>query len=95
VLTPGPRLSDLHTFDEVFAEVGAVLLMFSTGVEFSIPELLRVKWVALVGARIGSASIVLAAIAASLISILLNGFIARSVFCWASANRPALARQAS
>ena len=31
--TPGPHLSDLHTF-EVFAEVGVVLLMFSTGVEF-------------------------------------------------------------
>ena len=29
--TPGPHLSDLHTF-EVFAEVGVVLLMFSIGV---------------------------------------------------------------
>jgi CPA2 family monovalent cation:H+ antiporter-2 len=51
-LTPGPHLSDLHTF-EVFAEVGVVLLMFSIGVEFSIPDLMRVKWVALVGAPIG------------------------------------------
>ena len=50
--TPGPHLSDLHTF-EVFAEVGVVLLMFSIGVEFSIPDLLRVKWVALVGGPIG------------------------------------------
>ena len=50
--TPGPHLSDLHTF-EVFAEVGVVLLMFSTGVEFSIPDLLRVKWVALAGAPLG------------------------------------------
>src|SRR5579863_4795567 len=50
--TPGPHLSQLHTF-EVFAEVGVVLLMFSIGVEFSIPDLLRVKWVALVGAPIG------------------------------------------
>jgi K+:H+ antiporter len=50
--TPGPRLSDLHTF-EVFAEVGVVLLMFSIGVEFSIPDLMRVKWVALVGGPIG------------------------------------------
>ncbi len=50
--TPGPQLSDLHTF-EVFAEVGVVLLMFSIGVEFSIPDLLRVKWVALVGAPVG------------------------------------------
>src|SRR5271168_1649553 len=50
--TPGPHLSELHTF-EVFAEVGVVLLMFSIGVEFSIPDLLRVKWVALVGAPLG------------------------------------------
>jgi monovalent cation:H+ antiporter-2, CPA2 family len=55
--TPGPHLSDLHTF-EVFAEVGVVLLMFSVGVEFSIPELMRVKWVALLGAPIGILSMV-------------------------------------
>lgn len=50
--TPGIHLSDLHSF-EVFAEVGVVLLMFSIGVEFSIPELMRVKWVALIGGTIG------------------------------------------
>lgn len=50
--TPGPHLSDLHTF-EVFAEVGVVLLMFSIGVEFSIPDLLSVKWVALIGGPLG------------------------------------------
>jgi monovalent cation:H+ antiporter-2, CPA2 family len=50
--TPGPQLSDLHGF-EVFAEVGVVLLMFSIGFEFSIPDLLRVKWVALLGGPIG------------------------------------------
>src|SRR5277367_5899411 len=50
--TPGPHVSDLHIF-EVFAEVGVVLLMFSIGVEFSIPDLIRVKWVALIGAPIG------------------------------------------
>src|ERR1700734_1302755 len=50
--TPGPHLSNLHTF-EVFADVGVVLLMFSIGVEFSIRDLMRVKWVALVGAPIG------------------------------------------
>jgi CPA2 family monovalent cation:H+ antiporter-2 len=50
--TPGPHLSDLHTF-EVFAEVGVVLLMFSIGVEFSIPDLMRVKRVALIGGPIG------------------------------------------
>lgn len=49
--TPGPKLSDLHSL-EVFAEVGVVLLMFSIGVEFSIPDLMRVKWVALVGGPI-------------------------------------------
>jgi CPA2 family monovalent cation:H+ antiporter-2 len=65
--TPGPQLSDLHTF-EVFAEVGVVLLMFSIGVEFSIPDLMRVKWVALVGAPIGILLIVgLAAAAAKLL----------------------------
>jgi len=50
--TPGLQLSDVHTF-EVFADVGVVLLMFSIGVEFSIPDLMRVKQVALVGAPIG------------------------------------------
>jgi CPA2 family monovalent cation:H+ antiporter-2 len=58
--TPGPHLSDVHTF-EVFAEVGVVLLMFSIGVEFSIPELLRVKSVALIGGPIGIFVIVAAA----------------------------------
>src|SRR5580700_4525053 len=55
--TPGPHLSDLHTF-EVFAEVGVVLLMFSTGVEFSVPDLMRVKWVALIGAPLGIVTMV-------------------------------------
>jgi monovalent cation:H+ antiporter-2, CPA2 family len=58
--TPGPQLSDIHTF-EVFAEVGVVLLMFSIGVEFSIPELMRVKWVALIGGPIGILLMVLLA----------------------------------
>jgi monovalent cation:H+ antiporter-2, CPA2 family len=61
--TPGPRLSDLHTF-EVFAEVGVVLLMFSIGVEFSIPELMRVKSVALMGGPIGILLILLLALGA-------------------------------
>jgi CPA2 family monovalent cation:H+ antiporter-2 len=50
--TPGPHLSDLHSF-EVLAEVGVVLLMFSIGAEFSVSDLMRVKWVALVGGPIG------------------------------------------
>ena len=51
-LTPGPRIHDVHTF-EIMAEVGVILLMFSVGIEFSIPELFRVKWVALIGAPLG------------------------------------------
>ena len=62
--TPGPQLSDLHAF-EVFAEVGVVFLMFSVGVEFSIPDLLRVKRVALVGAPIGILLMVGIAVAAA------------------------------
>src|SRR6202522_3584479 len=50
--TPGVQISDLHAF-EVFAEVGVVLLMFSIGVEFSIPDLMRVKWIALGGGTLG------------------------------------------
>jgi len=50
--TPGLQLSDLHTF-QILAEVGVVLLMFSIGVEFSISELLSVKWVAVVGGTVG------------------------------------------
>ena len=61
--TPGPHLSDLHTF-EVFAEVGVVLLMFSIGVEFSIPELMRVKSVALIGGPIGILLIMLISLGA-------------------------------
>ena len=49
-LTPGPAVSDLHTF-ELFAEIGVILLMFSIGIEFSVRDLLRVKWVALLGGR--------------------------------------------
>lgn len=50
--TPGPHVADVHTF-ELMAEIGVILLMFSVGIEFSIPELLRVKWVALAGAPLG------------------------------------------
>jgi len=35
------------------AEIGVILLMFSVGIEFSVPELLKVKWVALAGAPLG------------------------------------------
>ncbi|MGH9703947.1 MAG: cation:proton antiporter [Candidatus Acidiferrales bacterium] len=50
--TPGPSISDPHSF-ELFAEIGVVLLMFTVGLEFSIGELLKVKWVALLGAPLG------------------------------------------
>jgi CPA2 family monovalent cation:H+ antiporter-2 len=50
--TPGPTVGDLHTF-ELFAEIGVVLLMFSIGIEFSLHDLLRVKWVALIGGPLG------------------------------------------
>ncbi len=51
-LTPGPSVSDIYTF-ELFAEIGVILLMFSIGLEFSLKDLLRVKWVALGGAPLG------------------------------------------
>ncbi len=60
--TPGLRVSDVHTF-EIFAEVGVVLLMFSIGVEFSIPELMLVKRVAILGGPIGILLMLGAAIA--------------------------------
>src|SRR5215467_8376048 len=51
-LTSGPQVSNVHSF-ELFANIGVVLLMFSIGVGFSVPDLMRVKWVALVGGPIG------------------------------------------
>jgi CPA2 family monovalent cation:H+ antiporter-2 len=57
--TPGPTVGDLHAF-ELFAEVGVMLLMFSIGIEFSLRDLLRVKWVALVGGPLGIVLTVLA-----------------------------------
>jgi monovalent cation:H+ antiporter-2, CPA2 family len=50
--TPGPTISESHTFD-LFAEIGVILLMFSIGLEFSVKDLLRVKWVALAGGPLG------------------------------------------
>jgi CPA2 family monovalent cation:H+ antiporter-2 len=51
-LTPGPHVHDVRVF-ETLAEIGVILLMFSVGIGFSIPELLKVKWVALLGAPLG------------------------------------------
>jgi CPA2 family monovalent cation:H+ antiporter-2 len=53
-LTPGPHVHDVRVF-ETLAEIGVILLMFSVGIEFSIPEMLKVKWVALLGAPLGIA----------------------------------------
>jgi monovalent cation:H+ antiporter-2, CPA2 family len=50
--TPGPRVKDIHQF-EILAEVGVILLMYSIGLEFSFRDLLRVKWVALIGGPLG------------------------------------------
>lgn len=50
--TPGPTVSDIHEF-EVLAEIGVILLMYSIGLEFSFRDLLRVKWVAMVGGPLG------------------------------------------
>lgn len=83
--TPGPRVHEIHTF-EAIAEAGVILLMFSIGIEFSIPELLRVKWVALIGAPIGiSLSIGLGVAAGSLLGWpLLQGIALGSIVCVAS-----------
>src|SRR6266571_6499086 len=61
--TPGPTVSDLQTF-ELFAEIGVVLLMVSIGIEFSLRDLLRVKWVALIGGPLGILLSILLAMAA-------------------------------
>jgi len=50
--TPGPTVTHVKTL-ELFAEIGVILLMFSVGLEFSIKDLLRVRWVALVGGPVG------------------------------------------
>jgi monovalent cation:H+ antiporter-2, CPA2 family len=59
--TIGPAVREAHTF-QIVAEVGVVFLMFSIGMEFSIQELLDVKWVSLIGAPLGV--IVLSAVGA-------------------------------
>ena len=50
--TPGPAVREAHTF-QIVAEVGVVFLMFSIGLEFSVSELLEVKWMSLIGAPLG------------------------------------------
>ena len=50
--TPGVTLSHTHEF-ELLAEIGVMLLMYSIGLEFSFRELLKVKWVAVLGGPLG------------------------------------------
>jgi len=50
--TPGVSITDVHQF-ELLAEVGVILLMYSIGLEFSFRDLLRVKWVSIVGGPLG------------------------------------------
>jgi len=50
--TPGPTIADVHEF-EILAEIGVILLMYSIGLEFSFADLLRVKWVAVLGGSLG------------------------------------------
>jgi CPA2 family monovalent cation:H+ antiporter-2 len=61
--TPGPSIAASHHDLEIFAEIGVVLLLFSVGLEFSLKDLLRVKWVALVGGPVGTALNILMTVA--------------------------------
>ncbi len=60
--TPGPTLSEMHVL-EVFAEIGVIFLMYSIGIEFSLKDLLQVKWVSLVGGLLGILAIIALAMA--------------------------------
>lgn len=60
--TPGPTVSEGHML-ELFAEIGVIMLMYSIGMEFSLKDLLRVKWVALVGGPLGIIAIIALSVA--------------------------------
>ena len=60
--TPGPTVSDVHTL-ELLAEIGVILLMYSIGIEFSIQDLLEVKWVSLIGGPLGLVAVILLTLA--------------------------------
>ena len=55
--TPGPTLSETHVL-ELFAEIGVIFLMYSIGIEFSLKDLLQVKWVSLIGGLLGILAII-------------------------------------
>lgn len=50
--TPGPTISQTHIL-ELMAEIGVILLMYTIGIEFSLRDLLQVKWVSLIGGPAG------------------------------------------
>jgi CPA2 family monovalent cation:H+ antiporter-2 len=60
--TPGPSIQDTNRHFEAFAEIGVALLMFCVGLEFSLKDLLRVRWVALLGGPIGTLVNILVAV---------------------------------
>jgi CPA2 family monovalent cation:H+ antiporter-2 len=55
--TPGPTVSDFHAL-ELLAEIGVIMLMYSIGMEFSMKDLLQVKWVSLVGGPLGILAVI-------------------------------------
>src|SRR6267378_3925870 len=83
--TPGLRVHDVPIF-EVVAEIGVILLMFSVGIEFSIPDLLRVKWVALAGTPLGILLSIALGVGAGMLMgwPLLQGIAVGSIICVAS-----------
>jgi monovalent cation:H+ antiporter-2, CPA2 family len=61
--TPGPTVSEIHVL-ELFAEIGVILLMYSLGIEFSLRDLLQVKWVSIIGGPLGIGAVIALALAA-------------------------------
>lgn len=55
--TPGPTVSEVHAL-ELLAETGVILLMYSIGMEFSMKDLLQVKWVSLIGGPVGIIAVI-------------------------------------
>lgn len=55
--TAGPTVSEVHVL-ELFAEIGVIMLMYSIGMEFSLQDLLQVKWVSLIGGPLGILAVI-------------------------------------
>jgi CPA2 family monovalent cation:H+ antiporter-2 len=55
--TPGPTVTEVHAL-ELLAETGVILLMYSIGMEFSMKDLLQVKWVSLIGGPAGIIAVI-------------------------------------